>query len=80
MKKLFTAFMAIALAVSCTSDDDELQCKSCNFGGMDIELCDNGDGTMLVTIAGESESVDLQGQSFELVSEAFCSGEFEFTF
>ncbi len=69
MKKLVFSLMAVAslVFVGCSDDDDEEnRCASCNLLGVSIEACDNGDGTVTVSGAGESEVIsgdDLEGQT-----------------
>lgn len=77
MKK-FMLSMAVLAAISftsCSSDDDAVDnCATCGIDLLGVvissEYCDNGDGTMTVTVEGVSETVDLQGQSFD----AFIQG------
>ena len=58
--------------MACSSDDDNLKnanCYDCAANLLTIPFpvgyCDNGDGTAEVTTLGMTETVDLQGVSFE---------------
>jgi len=71
MKKiLLSGLVGLALlTTSCGSDDDNNNCSTCTNEILGIEIvadyCDNGDGTINVTIEGETETVDLpDGISF----------------
>lgn len=70
MKKvLFSALvLGLMFTTSCKSDDDNNDaapaCQTCEIIGISSEYCDNGDGTMTVTTAGQDQSVDLNGSSF----------------
>ncbi|MGW9684526.1 hypothetical protein [Flagellimonas sp. 2504JD1-5] len=50
MKKisLFVALTGL-LFVSCSKDDDDTKCESCNLQGEKAEICDNEDGTYTVS-------------------------------
>ncbi len=64
MKKvvLFIALMSTVAFTSCSNDDDDVKkCASCSLLGISVEACDNGDGTVTVTSAGQSET--LSGES-----------------
>lgn len=67
MKKLvFSLALVISLVfVGCSGDDDDEQtCATCNLLGVNVEACDNGNGTVTVTAAGETEVLseeDLDG-------------------
>ena len=72
MKKvvLFLALAASVSFTSCSKDDDENKCATCSvdFFGTSIttEACDNGDGTVTVSIGGESQIItaeELDGTS-----------------
>lgn len=68
MKKLVFSLMAVAslVFVGCSDDDDENKCASCELLGVSIEACDNGDGTVTVSGAGESQVIsgdELDGQT-----------------
>lgn len=75
MKKFILSFAVIAALgfTSCSSDDDngggdDGGCQTCDlefFGTVvSSQYCDNGDGTMDVTTEGQTETVDLEGESF----------------
>ena len=74
MKNLLTiALFATALVfTACSSDDDSTsssnECKTCEIDLLgtltSTEYCDNGDGTMTVTIDGQEQTQDLDGVSF----------------
>ncbi|MEM9078200.1 MAG: hypothetical protein AAGC43_14250 [Bacteroidota bacterium] len=74
MKKiLFLTSLMISLAIltlSCSSDDDSSSpnCTTCTTSVFNItastEYCDNRDGTVTATTDGESETIDLEGGSF----------------
>ena len=80
MNKLLTIalFSATLLLTACGSDDDSstpaADCKTCDIDVLGtitaIEYCDNGDGTMTVTVDGQEEIVDLEGASFDEFIEA----------
>lgn len=79
MKKLVFSLMAVAslVLVGCSDDDDENKCASCNVLGVSIEACDNGDGTVTVSGAGESEVISgeqLEGQTAAEYVEALEQG------
>ncbi len=64
MKKV-VLFMALAVTVaftSCSDDDDdnEKKCASCSLLGISVEACDNGDGTVTITTAGQSETLSSE--------------------
>jgi len=68
MKKLvFSLALVTSLVfVGCSGDDDgnEQTCATCNLLGVNVEACDNGNGTVTVTAAGETEVLseeDLDG-------------------
>lgn len=70
MKKLVFSIMIVAsfAFVGCSDDDDvdENKCASCDLLGVSVEACDNGDGTVTVSAAGESQVLsgdELEGQS-----------------
>lgn len=70
MKKvIFSLTLAVSLIfIACSSDDDasEQTCATCNLLGVNVEACDNGDGTVTITAAGETEVLtgeDLDGLS-----------------
>jgi len=75
MKNLLTiALFATALVfTACSSDDDSTsssnECKTCEIDLLgtltSTEYCDNGDGTMTVTIDGQEQTVDLEGATFD---------------
>jgi len=77
MKKLMlTAVCAFTLVLtSCGSDDDGGQnCRECELIGIPVSICDNGDGTVTTTAAGQSETADLpEGVTFEQFAETACS-------
>ena len=63
------AMMFVALNfVGCSKDDDqepESKCRECSTLGVTASYCDNGDGTVNVTIAGQTTKTELEGgQSF----------------
>ncbi len=74
MKKVVFSLMAIAGIVftSCSSDDDENTCASCSLNVLGTtvvtEACDNGDGTVRLTVNGETQT--LSGDDLEGVSPA----------
>ena len=68
MKKVVFSLMLVAsfVFVRCSDDDDENKCASCDLLGVAIEACDNGDGTVTVSGAGESSVLsgeELAGQT-----------------
>ncbi len=63
---------------SCSSDDDDRDCDSCDLQGQTIEICDNGNDTYTVTAAGQSETItqeDLEGLTPEEYIDLICSFE-----
>ena len=70
MKKvvLFMALMTTVAFTSCSNDDDDdvKKCASCSLLGISVEACDNGDGTVTVTSAGQSET--LSGEDLDGIS------------
>ncbi len=60
------AIMAFGFS-SCSSDDDnDTNCETCEVQGQIVEICDNGDDTYTLTVAGQSETItaeELQGVS-----------------
>ncbi len=78
--------MGLALVVNfafigCSNDDDEQNCATCSidFLGTAIttEACDNGDGTVSVTVEGQTETLsaeDLDGVSPEEYVRALEEG------
>jgi hypothetical protein len=73
MRNIKIAFLGIAMIsfFACSSDDDDLKslnCYDCNANltiPLPVEYCDNVDGTIDVTTLRITETVDLQGVSFE---------------
>jgi hypothetical protein len=63
---LFSLFL-----LSCSSDDDSSNCYQCNvnlsgqLSSTNILYCDNGDGTMEVTVDGRTKTISLEGVTFE---------------
>jgi len=72
MKKvvLFMVLMTTVAFTSCSNDDDDdvKKCASCSLLGISVEACDNGDGTVTVTSAGQSET--LSGEDLDGISAA----------
>ena len=69
------ATMAIGIS-SCSSDDDDRDCDSCELQGQTVEICDNGDGTYTVSAAGQSETIteeELEGVTPEEYIDLVCS-------
>ena len=76
MKISMNVLMAIVVLVflSCSKDDDnnvQQECQICSIEfdeelgeGATIEFCDNGDGTVTITVDGEEETESLDGASF----------------
>ena len=73
MKKLFL-FLALGSSIvftSCNKDDDD-KASSCSTCDLDVlgtvtssKYCDNGDGTISVTTQGTTQTVELDGVSFD---------------
>lgn len=83
MKKLmYVAVFALALGfTSCGSDDDGGNCRECELFTVPISVCDNGDGTVTTSAAGESETITLpEGTTFEEYADTLCSGTITFGF
>ncbi len=78
MKKFMClAVFALALGfTSCGSDDDApSNCRECEVLTIPVSVCDNGDGTVTTSAAGESETITLpDGTSFEDYANTLCSG------
>ena len=78
MKKIILsiAMFSTIYFTSCSNDDNvaSQQCRTCELDALiaviTSEYCDNGDGTMTVTTQGESEIVDLEGQTFDATISA----------
>jgi hypothetical protein len=80
MNKLLTIVLIGATLVftACGSDDDSTtpvnDCTTCDIDVLGtltaIEYCDNGNGTMTVTVDGQEDIVDLDGASFDDFIEA----------
>lgn len=68
MKKLLlsAAILGLVITTSCSKDDDGAarECVTCNMSGLTAEYCDNGDGTMDMTVGGQTETMDLDGTNF----------------
>ncbi len=73
---MYVAVCILALGLTaCGSDDDGGNCRECSLIGIPISVCDNGDGTVTVSGAGESESVTLdEGTTFEEYADEVCAG------
>ena len=71
IKILLLSIGMISFMACSTDDDDNLKnanCYDCAANlvvPLPVAYCDNGDGTADVTTLGISETVDLQGVSFE---------------
>ena len=73
MRNIKIALLGIGMIsfLACSTNDDELKninCYDCNANltiPLPVEYCDNSDGTIDVTTLGRTETVDLQGVSFE---------------
>jgi len=78
MKKVFLfTVLAAGLAFTGCSKDDDKKCAECSVLGITIEACDNGDGTVTLTTAGQSETLseeDLDGVSAAEYVEALEKG------
>ncbi|SNY94957.1 hypothetical protein [Flagellimonas pacifica] len=70
MKKIILSTISIALFfVGCSKDDDKGEkCSTCTVSASGISLtskyCDNGDGTMTVTTGEETNTVSMEGLTF----------------
>lgn len=69
---MYLSVLTLALSFTgCSDDDDDKNCQECNG----IEVCDNGDGTAKVSLAGQvvNESVPYDGSdgSFEELCSTF---------
>ncbi len=81
MKKfIYLAVFTLALGFTACGDDDDDKgnCENCEVLGISLTMCDNGDGTADVTAAGQTETVDLEGISFDAYVEATCSATISF--
>ena len=73
MKKIILsiAMLASVAFVSCSDDDDNKDsCKTCTLTLVSIntstKYCDNGDGKITATIAGQETSIDIpEGMTFD---------------
>ncbi|WP_291867249.1 hypothetical protein [Maribacter sp.] len=79
MKKalLFMTLAATISFTSCSKDDDDKKCNSCEVLGIKIEGCDNGDGTVTVKTLGQSTTYteeDLDGVTPEAFVKNICAG------
>ena len=70
--KIVLLSIGIISLMACSSNDDDLtknaNCYDCAANlvvPLPVEYCDNGDGTADWTTLGITETVDLQGVSFE---------------
>jgi len=70
--KIVLFSLGIILFTACSSDDsnnEESKCYDCSLEllgqAIDSEYCDNGDGTLDVTTQGVTETVDLEGTTFD---------------
>ena len=68
--KIILFSLGIILYAACSDDDSkESSCYDCSLELLgtviDSEYCDNGDGTIDVTTQGETQTVDLEGTTFE---------------
>ncbi len=52
------ATMAFSLT-SCSKDDEKNNCDTCSAMLQTIEICDNGDDTYTLTVAGQSETIPV---------------------
>lgn len=73
MKKIILsiAMLASITFVSC-SDDDDNSCKTCENSAHKVEVCDNGDGTAILTVSaqGETETITVdipEGESIDTI-------------
>lgn len=79
-KNILSIAMLTSIAFVACSDNDESQkkCISCEYSGpgtdtpLKTEYCDNGDGTMTITVAGiQTVTSEIpEGSTFEEVVEA----------
>ncbi len=77
MKKLILSIAMVGtLAFAACSIEDavedavdqlqgELSCETCELSSISTQYCDNGDGTIEVTVSGVSTDIDLNGTSFD---------------
>jgi len=70
MKKIKLILLLVSFALlSCTSDEESSNCFQCNVNlsgePANTVICDNGDGTVDVTSAGVTKTIDLEGVTFE---------------
>jgi hypothetical protein len=82
MKKLMSIVLlgTILVFTACSSDDDSSNsevndCETCDLDILGTivsgEYCDNGDGTITVTIDGQEETESLDGLTFDQFISAF---------
>lgn len=78
MKKLVFSLMVVACLgfVGCSDDEDDNKCATCSIDllgtAITTEACDNGDGTVTVTVLGETTVVS----SAELEEQGISAAEF----
>jgi len=74
MRKLKIVFLSLSMIslMACSSNDDDLtktaNCYDCAANlviPLPVQYCDNADGTVEVTTLGKTETIDLQGVSYE---------------
>lgn len=67
MMSILCVICLSVLFVQCGGGDDEptLSCEDCELLSVVTTYCDNGDGTVSVTLAGETTTLNLEGISFE---------------
>lgn len=71
MKKVLFSALVVCLAfTSCKKDDDGggKDCQTCKLAAqgttVSSQFCDNGDGTIEITTAGQTSTQSLGGQTF----------------
>ncbi len=80
MKKLvLTVVVATALMTACSKDDGPSKnCESCTLDKNKVEVCDNGDGTWTLSVAGSTTTTDpkllgAEGLTPKQYAESLCS-------
>lgn len=78
---LFLALVTIVLFVGCSKDNNSGSSRTCNVLGLiPTTIQDNEDGTATITIEGESDVFDLEGEDFDTFADTICSGDLDLDF
>ncbi|MDC6365189.1 MULTISPECIES: hypothetical protein [Flavobacteriaceae] len=74
---LLLLLWAIVLLFGCSKEDEASNCDSCIIQTQKVKFCDNGDGTYLISSAGESlkytsQEIEDLGLTFEEYMKSCC--------